>query len=99
MWKIETKYQCPYANPSCYMSSTNDAYCLVTSIMFPNYEDVNESKGCMYCCTNQPLKICIHPLWIHSFFKDYILGPKMLGTRQGSTPRDTWDFLNTNSPL
>ena len=37
----DTKYRIPYADPSCYMSFASDAYCLVTSVMFPNYEDVN----------------------------------------------------------
>ena len=39
--KNETRYRFPYANPSCYMSSASDAYSLVNSVLFPNYEDVN----------------------------------------------------------
>jgi hypothetical protein len=36
----------------------------------------------------------MHPLWIHTFLKGYILGPKMVGAWQDSTPsRDTWDFF------
>ena len=32
----------------------------------------------------------MHPLWIHTFFKGFILGLKMLEAWQGSTPsRDT----------
>ena len=41
LWKNETMYPFPYANPSCYMSFASDAYCLITSVMFPNYEVVN----------------------------------------------------------
>ena len=37
---------------------------------------------------------CMHPLWIHTFFKGYILGSKLVGAWQGSTPsKDTWDFF------
>ena len=36
----------------------------------------------------------MHALWIHTFFKGYILGPKMMGTLQGSIlSRDTWNFF------
>ena len=36
----------------------------------------------------------MHPLWIHTFLKGYILGPKMVRAWQGSTPsKDTWDFF------
>ena len=36
----------------------------------------------------------MHPLWIPTFFIAYILGPKMLGAWQSSTPsRDTWNFF------
>ena len=36
----------------------------------------------------------MHPLWIHPFFKGYILDLKMLGAWQGSTPpKDTWKFF------
>ena len=43
----------------------------------------------------------MHPLWIHTFFKDYILGPKMLMAWQGSTPsKDTWEvFQHRFTPL
>jgi hypothetical protein len=39
---------------------------------------VDEFKGCKYCCTNQPLKM--HATTLDPYmFKDYILGPKMVG--------------------
>ena len=41
LWKNETKYRFLYANPSCYMSFASDAFCSITSVMFPNYEDVD----------------------------------------------------------
>ena len=41
LWNNETKYQFPYANPSSYMSYASSIYCSVTSVMFPNYKDVN----------------------------------------------------------
>ena len=41
----------------------------------------------------------MHPLWIHTFFKGYIFGPKMVEVWQDSTPYGIfWDFLHTNSP-
>ena len=41
LWKNRTNYQFLYANPSNYMSSASDVSCLVTSVMFPNFEDVD----------------------------------------------------------
>ena len=41
LWKNETRYQFSYDNPSCYLSSASDAYCLITSAMFLNSKDVN----------------------------------------------------------
>ena len=36
----------------------------------------------------------MYPLWIHTFFKSYILEPKIVGAWQGSTlSRDTWNFF------
>ena len=36
----------------------------------------------------------MHPLWIHTFFKGHVLGPKMVGVWQGSTPSmDNWNFF------
>jgi hypothetical protein len=66
--------------------------CLL-QVMFivPNSKDVDWFQGCMYCCTNQPL---MHLLWIHTFFKGYILDPKMVGASQGSTlSTDTWELF------
>ena len=82
------------------MSYANDAFCLVTLVLFPNSKDDNWFQGCMYCCTYQSLKF-MHPLWIHTFFKGYILGPKIVGAWQGSSPsKDTWDFFQHKfSPL
>ena len=41
LWKNETKYQFLYANPSLYMSTTSGASCSITSVMSPNFEDVD----------------------------------------------------------
>ena len=100
LWKIGTKYQFLYANHSCYMSSTSDVFCSITSVMFPilrmstsfkvTYIDVLTNLWKMYAPSLDPY-----------IFKGYILGPKMVGAWQGSTPsKDTWDFsLHKFSPL
>ena len=41
LWKNGTKYWFLYANLSCYMSSASDASCSITSVMFPNFEDID----------------------------------------------------------
>ena len=46
------------------------------------------------------LKKCVHILWIHTFLKGYILGPKMVGAWQGSTPSgDIWGFFQQIHPF
>jgi hypothetical protein len=41
LWKNETKCQFLYANHSRYMSFASDAFCSITSAMYPNSKDVN----------------------------------------------------------
>jgi hypothetical protein len=84
LWK-KTKYWFLYPNPSRYMSSASDASC---SIIFLNYEVVNQFKGCMYCCINQPLKdvFVIAPSLDSYIFQRLHLDPKMVGIWQGSSP-------------
>ena len=79
LWSNGTKYRFLYANPSRYMSSARDVFCSITSIMFPDYEDVNQLKGCKQCRTNQPLKQMYAPSLNPHIFKVYILDPKIVG--------------------
>ena len=41
LWKNGTKYRFLYANPSRYVSTVSDVSCSVTSLLFPNYEDID----------------------------------------------------------
>ena len=41
LWRNGTKYWFLYANPSRYMSFASDTSCSLTSVMFPNFENVD----------------------------------------------------------
>ena len=73
----------------------SDASCLLTSVMFLNFEDVDYFKGCMYYCTNQPLKnVCTLFGSIH-FSKATPLAPRWWGSARFNSLQEYLEFLST----